>query len=186
MAEATADLKIVGEAAEVQDPVLEQTDYDVITLDGEAESLVFLHRQKKASSNKRPPSVLIISRCVEPQHVFQLLSAGADGYVSKRDSRSVVLGAIRKVGNGRKYLTPELSDALMVNIGDSQRPARLSQREYEVLFLVGSGLRSSEIADRLSLSIKTVSTYRSRLMEKLMARNTAELIKYAVREGIAV
>jgi DNA-binding NarL/FixJ family response regulator len=183
----THDLRVVGEVAHTRDLPLQQSDQcDLITLDGELESLLFLQERKKVRSKDRPPFVLVISRCTEPQHVFQILSAGADGYVSKSEPNTTVIAGIRKVAGGKKFLTQELSDALLVNIDETNRRIRLSQREYEVLYLFGSGLGSSEIAERLSLSVKTISTYRSRLLDKLKARNNAELIRYAVREGIVI
>jgi DNA-binding NarL/FixJ family response regulator len=183
----THDVRVVGEAAHTRDLPIQQADQcDLITLDGELESLLFLQERKKVRSKDRPPFVLVISRCTEAQHVFQLLSAGADGYVSKSEPNATVIAGIRKVATGKKFLTQELSDALLVNIDETNRRIRLSQREYEVLYLFGSGLGSSEIAERLSLSVKTISTYRSRLLDKLKARNNAELIRYAVREGIVI
>jgi DNA-binding NarL/FixJ family response regulator len=113
-----------------------------------------------------------------------MFKAGADGYVNKSRPPRAIIEAIRKLGRGRKYVSKELAEVMLLSFDNSENRPHLSDREFEVLNLFASGLGMTEIAERLSLSVKTVSTYRGRLLEKLNLRNNAELMRYAFREGL--
>src|SRR5262249_44632005 len=140
---------------------------DLLILDGELDSLLFLNSLRKIRSRGRPPYVLVLTKHNEGQHAVQMLKAGADGYISKSDPPETVLKAIRKIVRGGKYVPDELADTVIFALKGTNGSGRLSRREYEVLYLFASGMRMTEIADHLSLSVKTVSTYRSRLLDKL-------------------
>jgi len=131
--------------------------------------------------------VLILSMHPEEQYGLRVLKAGADGYLNKDAVPEELLLAIRKLIQGRKYISPTLSERLARNL--SRTGARLahqalSDREYEVLCGIGKGKTISEIAAELNLSVSTVSTYRIRILEKLNLRTNADLTYYAIKQGL--
>ena len=123
----------------------------------------------------------------EDQLGKRVLKAGASGYMNKESAPEELVKAVRKVLAGGKYVSPALAERLALDLheGSGQPPhERLSDREFEVLRLIGSGKTTSQIAEMLHLSVPTVSTYRTRILEKMDMTTTAELIKYAVRNGL--
>jgi DNA-binding NarL/FixJ family response regulator len=119
---------------------------------------------------------------MECQHAMQLFRAGADGYVTKDQPLHIVLDAIHIVARGGRCIPAEIAEAVAVNL--TKQTAALSHREYQVFYLLSSGLAVKEVADRLSLSSKTISTYRFRVLDKLGLSNNAEMMKYAITSGI--
>jgi len=131
--------------------------------------------------------VLILSMYPEDQYAVRTLRAGACGYLNKESAAEQLLGAIQTVLRGEKYLSPRMAAQIASTISSPvARPPHeeLSDREFMVLRLISSGATASDIARRLSLSVKTVSTYRSRILRKLHLDNTAQLIAYAVKSGL--
>ncbi|MBI4558793.1 MAG: response regulator transcription factor [Candidatus Hydrogenedentes bacterium] len=131
--------------------------------------------------------VLILSVHPEDQYAQRVLKAGAAGYLTKDSAPEELLVALRKVCAGGKYVSPTLAEWLVESIGtDRDQPPHeiLSDREYEVMRLMAEGLTLSEIANRLSLSIKTISTYRTRILEKLNMKTSAEIMRYAIEKGL--
>ena len=131
--------------------------------------------------------ILVLSMHNEAQVAARVLKAGASGYVTKDSELDVLLGAIRKVAAGGKFIVPELAERLVfdVSLGSGQAPhAALSDRELEVFRLLVAGRGVNEIAASLSISNKTVSTHKTRLMEKLNLGSTAELVRYAVEHRL--
>jgi two-component system invasion response regulator UvrY len=127
--------------------------------------------------------VLILSMHAEDQYAVRAIRAGAGGYLTKEAATEKPLGAIRKITTGGRFISPDLADLLATELADcaSGPPhASLSDREFEVLRLIGSGLTVGDIADRLALSVKTVSTYRTRILEKMRMKNNAELMQYVL------
>jgi len=127
--------------------------------------------------------VLILSMHPEDQYAIRCLRDGADGYLTKESAPELLLHAVRKVYRGGKYVSPALAEKLAVHLleGDADTPHdRLSDRELEVLILIGKAHTVSEIAEKLCLSVKTVSTYRARILEKLSMKNNAQLMRYAM------
>jgi two-component system invasion response regulator UvrY len=178
------DFTVVGEADTCRDVLQIAKGADLIILDGEVDSLVLLNSLEKSRYRGHPPYVLILTTHVAEQHAIQLLSAGADGYLCKSDSPETVLDAIRKTARGGKYVPDDLAHTVLLALNGLNRPTRLSDREYQVLHLFASGLGMTEIAEHLSLSVKTVSTYRSRLLDKLNLSSNAQLMRYAFKEGM--
>jgi two-component system invasion response regulator UvrY len=179
------DLTVVGESDTCQELSQKSSwDCDLLTIDGELDSLSFLQTLDKTRPRGRPPFTLVLTRHTEDQHAMQMLAAGADGYLSKAKPTEQILDALRKVSRGGKYVSRELAEAVLTNLDRLNRPARLSNREYQVLYLFASGLGMKEIAGQLSLSVKTVSTYRYRLLEKLNLSSNAQLMRYAFKEGV--
>lgn len=179
------DITVVGEAETCQD-LLEKVNKncDVVTLDGELDSLAFLQTLDKFRPKGRPPFTLVLTRHTEDHHGLQMLAAGADGYLDKHKPPQLILEAIRKVGRGGKYVCNELAERAVFNLHRMDRSLRLSSREYQVLYLFASGLGMKQIAGQLCLSVKTVSTYRCRLLEKLNLSSNAQLMRYAIKEGV--
>ncbi len=132
--------------------------------------------------------VLILSMHSEEQYARRAYRAGASGYVTKDSSRAEIVSAIKKVTSGGIYVSLAFAEKLVADIErkiDGPPHTILSDREFEVLRLIGSGKTVSEIAELLSLSDKTISTYRSRILEKMRLKTTAELIRYAIENKLA-
>lgn len=128
--------------------------------------------------------VLMVSLLPESHYALRCLRLGAGGFLSKSASTEEILKAVEAVRSGQRYVSPELARILAEEkIAGTGRP-ELSQREFEVLRLIGSGQPSGEIAKRLGLSPKTVGTYRDRIMEKLGVSSNADLVRYCLREGL--
>jgi DNA-binding NarL/FixJ family response regulator len=131
--------------------------------------------------------VLILSMHPEDQYAVRALKAGASGYVTKESAAEELVKAVRKVVGGGRYVSPVLAEKLAMSVGaDYQKPLHesLSDREYQVACLIASGKKIKEIAEELSLSVKTVSTYRARILEKMNMKSNAELIHYAVKNRL--
>ncbi len=143
-----------------------------------------LLREMKHLRPKLP--VLILTMHSEEQYARRAFQAGASGYVTKDASREELVSAISQVLDGGKYVSPALAEKLVVGLDRSSEPAHqaLSGREFEVMRLIASGQTVSEIAGVLSLSDKTVSTYRARILEKMGLKSNAELMHYAMRNKL--
>ena len=178
------DLTVVGEADNCRDLLDATRNVDLVILDGELDSIVLLTSLQKTRSRGRPPFVLILTKHNEEQHAVQMLKAGADGYLYKSDPPEKVLNAIRKIVKGGKYVPSDVAETVIFAMNGLNGSSRLSHREYQVLYLFASGMGMSEIAEHLSLSVKTVSTYRFRLLEKLNLKSNAQLMRYAFKQGM--
>ena len=136
--------------------------------------------------NPRLP-VLMLSMYPEEQFAIRALRAGASGYVTKESAPDELVGAIRKVSTGGKYVSPALAEKLALDLqsaGKQPPHETLSDREYQVMCLIASGKTVTGIAHELSLSVKTISTYRYRILDKMQLKNNAELTHYAVKNGL--
>ena len=179
-----SDLKVVAEADTCEDMLQTAKNADLLILDGEMDSLGLLNSLDKPRTKGRLPYVLILAKIIEEQHAVQMLKAGADGYLCKSDPPETVLDAIRKIAKGGKYVPNDLAETVIFAMNGLTGPSPLSRREYQVLYLFASGMRMTEIARHLSLSVKTVSTYRSRILEKMNFATNADLTTYALRNGL--
>jgi DNA-binding NarL/FixJ family response regulator len=179
------NLRVVGEASSYRDMPPSADNTDLLIVDGELETLAFLNALQKTRTKGRPPFVLVLTKHTEEEHAVQMLTAGADGYAYKSDPPEAVLEVIRRIVRGGKYVPNEIAERMIFSANGMNGTNRLSHREYEVLYLYASGMGMTEIAGHLSLSVKTVSTYRSRLLEKLNLRSNAQLMRYAYKKGIA-
>jgi DNA-binding NarL/FixJ family response regulator len=123
----------------------------------------------------------------EEQYAVRVLKAGASGYLTKESAPDELIAAIRKASIGRKYISSSLGEKLAFDLEiDAEKPLHetLSDREYEVMCMIASGKTISEIAKKLFLSVKTISTYRSRILEKMRMKSSAELIHYALKNRL--
>jgi DNA-binding NarL/FixJ family response regulator len=130
--------------------------------------------------------VLVLSMHSEEQYARRALKAGASGYVTKDSSRAELAGAIAKLFRGGRYVSPTLAERIVLDLGDPDRPLHqmLSDRELEVMCLLGAGKTVGHIAALLSLSDKTISTYRARILEKLQVETTAEIVRYVIENKL--
>lgn len=132
--------------------------------------------------------VLMLSVYPEDQYALRALKAGAAGYLTKDSAPELLLEAIDKVMAGGRYISPAMAERLIEELSDKHRDKapheKLSDREFEVLCKIGEGKQISEIGDQLFLSVKTISTYRSRILEKMGLKNNAELMRYVISNGL--
>jgi len=181
----TADMIVADEAGnglEVLDKARE-SHCDVVLLDISMPGLHGLDiiRQLKKESPKLP--ILILSMHSEEQYAVRAFRAGASGYLTKQSAPDELLAAIRKVSIGGKYVSPSLAEKLAsdLEIGTGKLPHEtLSNREYQVMLMIAAGKTVAEIAEVLSLSVQTISTYRSRILQKMQMKNNVEVANYAV------
>lgn len=132
--------------------------------------------------------VLVLSMHSEEQHALRSLKAGAAGYVTKVSASEELIRAIRRVASGGRFISPNVAEQIVLSLNaDGERPLyeHLSDREFQVMRLIAAGKSVGDIATELSLSVKTVSTYRARILEKLGLKNNAELMRYAIEKGLA-
>lgn len=183
------DVEIVGEAADCRDAIEQATTLpaDVLVLDIFMPGPGGLETLREVKRRRSDIGVLVLSSHAEDYFAIKLLREGADGYMNKQSAAEELLGALRKVYNGGKYVSPVLGERLAVDLQRGLEAAphhRLSSREFQVFERLGRGDRVSTIAKDLFLSPKTVSTYRTRILEKLGLTSNAEIMRYAIVEGI--
>ena len=162
-------------------------DWDVVVLDLSLGARSGLEVLKELNQIRPRLPVLILSMHSEEQYARRAFKGGAAGYITKDSPRTELLKAIKKVSKGGRYLSPTLAETLVFDIerGTDRPPhAALSDREFEVMKLIASGRKVTEIAGILSLSDKTISTYRARILEKMNMKTNAEIIRYAIQNKL--
>jgi len=180
---------VAGEASDGHQ-ALEQVrsgDYDLVLLDIAMPGRNGLDVLKQLKFERAHLPVLMLSMYPEEQYAVRTLRAGASGYLTKESAPGELISAIRKVCKGGRYVTASLAEKLALDLqADTGRPLHelLSDREYQVVALIASGKTVSEIAAELSLSVKTVSTHRTRALEKMGMKTNAEITYYAVKHGL--
>lgn len=190
----TSDILVADEASNGREILakLGQDHYDVILLDISMPGESGVEVLKHIKSIKPDQAVLILSMYPEKQYALRILRSGASGYLTKESTPDQLVTAVRRVVAGGRYISPELGEELALRISKEfkiPRHERLSDREHQILVMIASGKTIREIAGELSLSAKTVSTYRTRMLEKMNIKTDAELTHYAiqyelVKEGI--
>jgi len=161
--------------------------FAVVILDITMPNMDGLDVLKQLRIEKPELPVIVLSIHPEDQYALRVLKAGAAGYVTKASAPDELIDAIRKVHRGGKYISPSIAEKLAFQLSadfEEMPHEALSDREYQVLCLLASGKTVTEIADELALSVKTVSTYRARILEKMDMKNNAELIHYAVQNKL--
>jgi two-component system invasion response regulator UvrY len=183
------DMVVAGEAVNGQE-ALDQVragGWDVLVLDITMPDRSGLDILRELKHQQPHLPVLVLSIHAEEQFAVRLLKAGASGYVTKENAPDELVKAIRKVVNGGKYISQSLAESLAFSLDvASDRPPHetLSDREFQVMQLMASGKTLTEIAEELSLSAKTVGTYRTRLLEKMNLKTNAEIVRYAIENGL--
>lgn len=162
--------------------------WDIIIMDMSMPDKTGLDVLKQLRSESIKTPVLILSIHPENQYALRVLKAGGNGYIKKDCPRVDFMNAIRTILDGKKYISPEITEKLASRFDSDPKKEDhelISDRELQVLKLIASGKTVSEIADELSLSVATISTYRARLLEKMNLKNSAELTRYAFNNGLA-
>ena len=183
------DISVIREAQNAREVIEEvnKEELDVVVLDISLPGKSGLELLKDIKQYYPKLPVLILSMHPEDRFAVRALKAGAAGYITKESAVEELIKAIRKVVQGRKYVSPALAEKLAFDLeADTGRPPHenLSDREYQVLCLIATGKRVREIAGELFLSMSTVNTYRSRILEKMNMKTDAELIRYAVQNHL--
>ena len=166
---------------------IRQARYDVLVLDISMPGRNGLDILREVRHALPSLPVLILSMHPEEQYAIRMLKSGASGYLTKDCAPDQLVPAIQKIARGGKYVSDMLAERLLFSLtGEANRPPHelLSDREYSVLVLIGQGKTPTEIAEQLILSVKTVSTYRTRVLEKLNLQSTAELIRYVIENNL--
>lgn len=191
--EAQPDMKIVGEAENGHDAVRQTALLrpDVVLMDIEMPDMNGIEATRRIRETGAETAVLALTMYEDDQYFFEMLRAGAAGYVPKRAAPDDLVSAVRAVSRGEVFLYPSLAGRLVQDYlnraGSGDEPDRddnLTPREREVLTLVAEGLTNNEIADRLVISAKTVDRHRENIMRKLNLHNRVDLVKYALRNGL--
>lgn len=181
-------LEIAGEASSVSEllDAAHKTEFDVLLLDVNMQGQTSLEALKTIKADAPRKAILVLSMYPEEQYAIRFLKAGASGYLTKEAAPDELVQAIQKVARGEHFLTPGLAEAVVFGNSSAERPVHedLSDREYEVLIGIARGKRIRDIAEELSLSEKTVSTYRTRVLRKLSCSNNAELVGYALHNHL--
>ena len=182
-------MTVSGEAADGYEAmqVIKNDPCDVVLLDITMPNKSGLDVLKELHAESPRLPVLVLSMHPEDQYAVRVLRAGAAGYITKESAPAKLIQAIRKVVRGGKYVSPGLAEKLVYNLGTAADKAPheiLSDREYQVLCMIASGKTVTNIAEELALSVKTISTYRVRILEKLKMANNAEITRYAIKEGL--
>ena len=183
------DMSVDGEASNGQQvmELVRQRDWDVVLLDLAMPGRGGIDTLRQLKREKPDLPVLILSIYPEDQYAVRALKDGAAGYLTKESAPEELVKAIRKAAKGGKYVSPALAERLAYELEtDADKPPheRLSDREYQVMLMLASGKTVGQIAEELSLSVKTVSTNRARLLRKMGMKTNAELIYYAVKRQL--
>ncbi len=185
----TGDIEVVAEAGAANDAIKHCRDkeVDVLLLDitlPDRSGIEALQHIKKDNPNQK---VLMLSMHREDQYALRALKAGASGYLCKQSASDELVDAVYMIAKGKKYISGTVAEILANQVsGDSEKPLHetLSNREYETLMMIASGLSVSEIAEKLSLSVKTISMYRTRLLEKMQLRHNADITHYVIKNKL--
>ena len=187
--EETSDMVVSGEAGsgqELLDKVFKGP-CDVALVDIAMPGRDGLETLKLLKKEKPALPVLVLSMYPEEQYAVRALKNGASGYLTKESAPDELITAIRRVSEGRKYVSASLAERLAEVLGDGGRKPheRLSDREYQVLCMIGAGKTVSEIGSELSLSVKTISTYRTHILAKMNLKNNSEIMRYVLENALA-
>ncbi|MES2546353.1 MAG: response regulator transcription factor [Pseudomonadota bacterium] len=184
-----SDLTVTGEAGSGLEAInlVRSNSYDIVVLDismPDKNGVDTLHDLKHVSPEL---PVLILSGYGEAQYALNLIRNGCKGYLSKDADSDEIIKAIRTIANGKRYISSELAELMSEQLShpsEKQLHETLSDREFQVFFKLAGGLSATEIGTELNISVKTVSTYRSRILEKMSLKTNADLTYYAIKNGL--
>ncbi len=188
------EIEVVGDAENGREAIkkVEQVQPDIVLMDITMPGLNGLETTRQLKKRHPKTKILILTMHDNEEYIFETLRAGASGYLVKRTAPEELISAIHAVNRGESFLSPSISKRVIegyIRVGQSEQEEdeafeKLTDREREVLQLIAEGRVNREIAELLHISIKTVETHRSHIMEKLDIRNIAELTQYAIRKGL--
>ena len=167
---------------------VQNNQYDLVLLDISLPDINGLEVLKEIRKARPKLPVLMISMYLEEQYALRAMKAGAQGYVTKRSASDELVLAVRKILSGKRYISPAFAEKMLFDFESSaEKPPheRLSDRELQVLCMIGGGKAVNQIAEELHVSANTVRTYRTRILEKIGVKGTSELIHYALMHGLA-
>jgi len=187
--EETSDIRVVAEAEDGKDVLnkLRGSDTQVVVLDISMPGRSGLDVLRDLKREHTDTPVLVLSIYPEEQFAVRVLKSGASGYMTKESAPEDLVEAVRRVKDGGLYVSPRLAEKLagsLNKLSDGPLHERLSDREFQVLQMIASGKTVSVIAEDLTLSVKTVSTYRARVLAKMLMKNNSELTRYAFENGL--
>lgn len=185
----TEDIMVISEAQNAAEAIKLgcQPDADVLLLDIALPDRSGMDALKYIKHVNTNIAVLMLSMYKEEQYAIRALKSGAAGYLCKQSASSELVNAIRVVASGKKYITPQVAEILanQVNIDTEKAPHEtLSDREFQTLTMIASGFSVGDIAEKLSLSVKTISMYRTRMLEKMHLRHNADITHYAIKNHL--
>jgi len=184
----TGDIEIVGEATNGQEVLVavRTGEMDVLVLDMSMPGRSGIELIKLVKAEQPKLRVLVLSMHSEQQYAVRAVRAGASGYLTKESAADELVTAIRRIARGGAYITPETAERLVLETSSDERPphTHLSNREFEVFRMIVAGSSVTDIATKLNLSVKTISTHKARILEKMGFGSQAELVRYAVRHGL--
>jgi DNA-binding NarL/FixJ family response regulator len=186
---ATGDITVVGEATNGQEVLaaVREGGFDVLVLDMSMPGRSGIELIKLVKAEQPKLRVLVLSMHSEQQYAVRAVKAGASGYLTKESAADELVAAIHRVAGGGAYITPETAERLVLDSSSgAQGPvhSRLSDREFEVFRMIVAGRSVTDIAAELKLSVKTISTHKARILEKMEFSSQAELVRYAVEHGL--
>jgi len=187
--EETSDIEVTGEAASASElwPKVREGRFDAVVLDVNLPGRSGLELLGDLKRERPELPVLILTVHSEDQYAVRALKAGASGFLTKESAPEKLVDAIRKIAEGRRFITPEVAEKLASSVarGDGGPPHEaLSDREFQILKMIASGKTVSQIGRELALSVKTISTHRTRILKKMNLKTNAELTHYAIRNGL--
>ncbi|MCP4726317.1 MAG: response regulator transcription factor [bacterium] len=185
----TRNISVEGEAKDGHEVLerIRENHYDVLLLDMAMPGRNGLDILEDIKRTHPDIAVLVLSMYPEEQYAFRVLKLGASGYMTKETASLELIAAIEKVAGGGKYITSSIAEKLAFNLekDTSLKPhERLSNREFQTLCLIGAGKTVSDIAVELSLSVKTISTYRERILDKMEMKSNSELMFYVIKNNL--
>ncbi|MDH4286300.1 MAG: response regulator transcription factor [Gallionella sp.] len=180
---------VAGEASDGLEALkrLREQPFDVLLMDMSMPGRSGIELIKQVKSEHPKLAILVLSMHKEEQYALRAMKAGASGYLTKESAPELLISAIRKVAQGGVFITPGAAERMAVELyGNNEAPAHtlLSDREYQVFRMIVAGTPINAIADELSLSVKTISTHKTRVLQKMRMSNAAELIHYAIRHQL--
>jgi len=183
------DMAMFGEAQNSEEvlELIRKEDWDIVVLDITMPGRGGLDVLKEIKHERPKVPVLILSIHPEDQYAVRALKAGAAGYLTKESAPEELVRAIRKILRGGKYVSSTLAEKMAFNLEmEAEKPLHeaLSDREYQVLLMIASGKTTSGIAEEMALSVKTVSTYRARILEKMKMKSNADLTYYVIKNNL--
>jgi len=185
----TVNMTVVDEAVNSQELLskIQNNDYDMVILDISMPGRNGLDALVEIKSIKPKLQVLVLSMHPEEQYALRAFKSGASGYLTKGSPTIDLLDALHKISLGKKYVSAALAESLVTNLNENNKQDllhSLSNREYQVLSLIGAGKTVGKIAEELSLSVKTISTYRAHILRKMNMKNNAELTRFVIENDL--